>query len=265
LTPLFAFQRNIAGNIILINHPGYAVDSLHNGLIIAYNTPLKINHVLNNTLISFGNGIIVNGKVVKNIVSLKTNVRLNKTAEVEGNVLTVGGVIKAELGAKARGLTISIFKTKLQFSLGFKIFLIYISFITLGLFFNFFFLKNFIYIGEYLKQRFINSFVYGISIIPLSALLAFVLMGTIVGYLFLPALTFIYTFYFFFALYATATVVGEKVVKLFTFKDHPYFEQFIGVSLLFFFFLIPFIGPAITAIILLGGLGGVIKLKFGVR
>lgn len=263
--PLLAWQKTVGDNTLLINHRGYSVKHLKNGVLIAINSPVKIKGFLNGSVFALGKSVIVAGRVNKNIITLRSNVRLKKSALVQGNILSFGGRIIIEQGAAAKGIKLSILKNKSHFSLGFKIFLMYISFIVLGLFYNFFFLNNFIYLGEYIKAKTLKSFFYGLLVLPLAVILTLVLIGTVIGNLFLPALLFIFTFFFFFAFYTVATVLGEQVMKIFTFKDFPYFEQFLGVSTLFCLGLIPIIGIFIFGLFMTIGLGAVLRLRFGVR
>jgi hypothetical protein len=170
-----------------------------------------------------------------------------------------------ELWPAVRDLLVAILNNELHLTLGFKLFLILLSFIILGLFLNFFFQNNFIFIGEYIKNKFSAAFIAGLLVLPLAVLLTLVLIGTTVGVLFIPALLFIFVFYFFFAFYTVALVIGEQFVKAFTFRDHPYFELFCGTNIIFLLLCIPYVGPGLVFIFLLAGLGAVVKLKFGVR
>lgn len=267
LTPLFAFQRHFAGFSLFINHPGYAVKEsfTKNRFIIAYKTPLKINGVLKNSVIAFGNGLIVSGKVQKNIFTINSNVRIKSSGIVEGNIISLGGKIYLEKGAQAKKLNFSILASFLKLTGTLTIFMIYLSFVILGLFFNYYFIKNFVFIGEYIKARFSSCLLIGIITVPLIFILLLAMTGTIIGTIFLPAMIFIFIFYFFFSFYTIAVMIGERFMKIFTFRDRPYFEQFLGITIFFFLFLLPYLGIPLFILLFLTGLGAVVKLRFGVR
>jgi len=267
LAPAAALQRNIAGCSLFINHPGYAVKPSYakKRFIIAYKTPLKISGTLHNSVITVGNGLIVTGKVKKNIIAIKANVRVKKGGVVEGNILSLGGRVILDKGAQAKKINLSVLVSILRLTGTFMIFFMYLSFVILGLFFNYYFMKNFIYVGDYLKNNFSSCFLIGALSVPLIFILTLALTGTIIGSLFLPAMFFIYIFFFFYSFYTVSVMLGERIMKLFTFRNRPYFEQFLGISAFFFLSAIPYLGLPVFLIFLLTGLGGVVKLKFGVR
>ncbi len=267
LSPASALQRHINGFSLFVNHPGYLVkkDFTKKRFIVAYKTPLKINGVLQNSAIIFGNGLIINGKVKKNIFAIKANVRVKQGGVVEGNIVSLGGRVVLEKGALAKKLNLSVLISILRLTGTFMVFFMYLSFVILGLFFNYYFIRNFVYIGDYIKNNFVSCFLVGALAIPLIFLLTLVLTGTIFGSLFLPAMFFIYIFFFFYSFYTISVMLGERIMKVFTFRNRPYFEQFLGVSFFFFLSIIPYLGLPLFVIFLLTGLGGVIKSKFGVR
>ncbi len=265
--PAFSYQKHLVGVSLLVKDKDYVVRSGYakHRFILAITTPVKINGNLENSLISIGSSVVVNGLVKKNIISIKSVVRVSNKGVIRGSVVSFGGQVFLAKGSLAKCLRFDVLLNKLKFSPTLRIFAVYISFVLLGLFFNFYFLKNFIFIGEYLKVRFMPSLLLGLLVLPLAMILALLFTGTVIGILFLPALLFVYIFYFFFSFYAIATLVGEWFVKLFTFRDHPYFEQFLGITLFFFVALVPLLGVPLFSLFLLTGLGAVLKLKFGVR
>jgi len=156
-----------------------------------------------------------------------------------------------------------IMANQLSFIFFLQCLLITFSFVVLGFFFSFFFAKNFIFIGEFLKQRFTYSLIAGFFSILLAILLAFAVVGTMIGILFLPALIFIYLFCAFFSFYTLALTVGEYLVKLISFRDQPYLEIFCGTLLLLISLCVPFIGPSLVMILFTASLGSVLLTKFG--
>lgn len=267
LMPSLAAYHNLAGTVFLSNHKGYALEQekYQNRIIVAYKTPLRIDGVLDSSIIALNSSLIVNGEIRKNIFSFNTNCRVNKGAKINGYFFSFGGKTKLDPLSAARFFNFSFLYNKMTANKGFNLFLVYLSFVLLGLFFNFFFMKNFIFLGEYLKNKFFFSFFSGLLVPLLMSLLAMFFAGTYLGLLFLPALLFIYVFSFFFSFYVLAMFVGEKMVKLFTYRDRPYLEVFWGTSLLYLLLLVNFIGPIIFTVLLLASLSAVLKLKFGVR
>jgi hypothetical protein len=160
---------------------------------------------------------------------------------------------------------IGLMTNRLEFTIGFKLSLLFVSVCILGQFFIYFFVNNFLFIGEYIKSRWVSSFMFGVATIPLAILLGFVTFGTTLGILFLPALLFIFVFTIFFGFYATALVVGEKISKIVTLHDHPARELFLGTLALGILGCIPYIGLGLVTVANLIGIGAVVKLKFGVR
>ncbi|EFK95291.1 membrane protein [sediment metagenome] len=267
LTPLLGFQRHFAGFSVFINHPGYAIkySFTKNRFIIAYQTPLKISGTLGNSIIAIDNGLIVSGKVKKNIIALNSNIRIKSTGVVEGNIISFGGKIILEKGAQAKKLNLLVLITMLKMSGGLAVFMIYLSFVILGLFLNYHFIKNFVYIGDYVKKKFFSALLAGVLVLPLAFLFLLALTGTILGTLLLPVIFFIFILYFIFAFYAVAVMLGEQLMKIFTFRDHPYFEQFLGITIFFFLCLLPYFGFPLFVLFFLTGLGAVVILRFGVR
>jgi len=262
-----AAKKSLGSHLLLINEKGYRLPLLthRSGAIIAFNTPVKIYGSLHSSIFALGSGVIINNSVKKNIITCFSNIRINKNAKVNGSAISIGGRVVIEEGAKVKGLAVAVFKNKLKFkNLFYKPFL-YLSLLFLGLFLNFFFLNNFIYLAEGLKLKFFEYLFYGLLVFPAVGLLFLVLLGTVIGTLILPVLVFISTFMLFFAVYSVSLFIGEKIVKLFSFKDYPYFEQLIGITALFFISMIPVIGKLLVILMIITGLGTTIKNKFGVR
>lgn len=264
---LFSAKSSFAGGVFLYKHKGYALEKekYQNRLVLAYKTPLRIDGVLDASIIALNSSLIVNGEIRKNIFSFNTNCRINKGAKVNGYFFSFGGKTSLDKLSSARCFNFLLLHNKMTSNRGFKFFLVYLSFVLLGMFFNFFFIKNFIFIGEYLKNKFWPALFSGLLVPFLLFFLALLFAGTYFGLLFLPALLFIYVFYFFFAFYVLAMFVGEKMVKLFTYRDRPYLEIFWGTSLLYLLLLVWLIGPLLLICLWLAAASAVLKLKFGVR
>lgn len=143
------------------------------------------------------------------------------------------------------------------------LFWIYLSFVILGLFFLYFLRPNILNVGEYLRVKWPSALVSGFCGLLLAPVVFAALLGTGIGIFLAPVFATLYVFFIFFAFYSAAIMLGETIVKIFTYRDHIYLEMFLGTTTLFFCPFIPYIGRTLFSILFLLGLGGAINQRFG--
>ncbi|MDR1452633.1 MAG: hypothetical protein LBJ25_01460 [Candidatus Margulisbacteria bacterium] len=151
------------------------------------------------------------------------------------------------------------------FNFNSALFWIYLSFAILGFFFLYFLRPNILNVGEYLRVKWPNALVSGFFGLLLAPIVFAALLGTGIGIFLAPVFAALYIFFMLFAFYSAAIMLGETIVKIFTYRDHIYLEIFLGTTTLFFCPFIPYLGRPLFFILLLLGLGGALNQRFGVE
>ncbi|MDR1996947.1 MAG: hypothetical protein LBQ83_01290 [Candidatus Margulisbacteria bacterium] len=144
-----------------------------------------------------------------------------------------------------------------------RIFLVYLSFIVLGFFFLFFCKRNLLNISEYLRLNYRSAVLSGAAGLILTPVLFLALLFTLLGSFLLLAFIFMYCFFLLLAFYSAALLLGEFIMRFFTFRSHLYVELLLGTTVLFFSVFVPLIGGIFFFLLLLLGMGGVLNLRFG--
>ena len=144
-----------------------------------------------------------------------------------------------------------------------EIFLVYLSFVLLGFFFLFFLKPNLLLISEYVRTRYAYAAFGGTAGLILTPVILLALLGTLLGIFLFPAFIFVYILFLLMAFYSAALLIGEFVLRIFTFRDHLYLELLLGTTVLFFGLFIPYAGSFLFLFFLLLGMGGVINTRFG--
>ena len=146
---------------------------------------------------------------------------------------------------------------------GQRLFFCWLSFVILGFCFLFFFRPQLLNISSYMRVDFRSGLLGGTAGLILTPLAIAALCATVLGLFLLPLVLFMYVLLLFFAFYSAALLLGEFLMRIFTFRDHIYLELFLGVTILFFGVFIPYVGILLFLFCLLLGMGGVINTRFG--
>jgi hypothetical protein len=176
-------------------------------------------------------------------------------------VLAEKGLFYGQITTGAALRALANWRNLLNFSN--SLFWIYLSFVILGLFFLYFLRPNILNVGEYLRVKWPNALVSGFFGLFLAPVVFAALLGTVIGIFLAPVFAVWYVFFILFAFYSAAIMLGETIVKIFTYRDHIYLEMFLGATALFFCPFIPYIGRPLFFILLLLGMGGALNQRFG--
>jgi len=244
---------------IYLEDKGIRIESPRRSSQIALFTPLKVNAEVRGFVLSLGEATIVQAKVKRSVVSLFGNIRIQNTSQIDGNVIALFGKVVIEKGAKIKGLKFGINRRLVTpYYLFFP--LIYAAFILLIIPFDFFFRPNLILMEAYLRQRSLESFIYGLFFGFMTFVVFVLLFLTMVGNFLLPLLIPLTVLAFFLALYITAGVIGSVIRP--TYKEQMILEKVIGLSFITILLYIP-LGLILVFLLLSAAYGSVIKNRLG--
>jgi cytoskeletal protein CcmA (bactofilin family) len=255
--------------------------------VLSFGGNIVIKGTVSENVIAFGGTITIEGEVGDSVLGFGSVVILRSTAEIKGDVVSVGGTLKKESGVLIRGDTIffdfaqtadiqKFLKESLLGTFGVSLipFFLILKVITIFLWFilaialTAIFPRQISYASSQIKSSFWPIFGTGLLsiiiytfLIIFSALLSLVLIGIpilicliIIGIV-IKIFGRVILFYFF----------GHALIKAFGSKNpSPLLSAALGCILISFISLIPIFGsPLFTFVISALGWGVVIRTKFG--
>jgi len=252
--------------------------------VITFGGTIIIEGVVNENVMAFGGKIVVAGEVQELVLGIGADIVLKSTAEIDGDVVSLGGSLTKEPGTQIDGDTIYFessedFKTLLREGLLGRVgislipFLIIVKLIMAFIWFILaivlvaVFPRQIAYASNQIKTSFGKIFAAGIlglivyvALIIFAALLSLALIGIpilialiIIGIV-IKVFGQVILFYFF----------GETLLHAFSKKQHsPLLIIITGFFLVTLVGIVPLIGPLLSLVLSLIGWGVVVRTKFG--
>ena len=256
--------------------------------VVGLGGEIFIKGTVKENAMAFGGKIIVEGEVRGSVVGFGAEILLKSTAEVDGDVVSLGGAIKKELGSVIRGDTVQFdlessadiqefFKEGLGGVFGMKIIplLLIIKLFTLFIWFILavllaaVFPRPVAFASSQIRTQFWPVFGTGIlSIIIFTGLVVFsaFLSLVLIGIPILVALVFLGIVIKIFGRVVLFHFFGESLSKAFGSKNPSVIGAVIfGFILVSFIGFIPIFGSLFYFVLSILGWGSVIRTKFGTK
>jgi hypothetical protein len=217
-----------------------------------------------------GGNLTINGEVERSAVAIGGSVILGPRAEVGENVVAIGGSIRKDDRARVRGKSIELRRPAACpltgiFAQGgfFKMFWIlklitFVGFLGLAILAVSVIPAQIGLVSSAIETRLKDSVIWGLAVNILVVPVALLLLVSIVGILLIPLEAFLFLIVSIVGYIALSQFVGKKITIAFNKPGQSIvWETLIGIAVLFFVGVIPFIGWLVKICALVVGTGGV--------
>lgn len=273
--PLYSQGLIIQKNVIV------AEDEVQDN-VISFGGSIHVKGKVRENVIAFGGSILVEGEVGEAVVGFGSHITLKSTARIDGDVVSLGGVLQKDPGVFLRGDTVSfsfdtpedmkkfiregLFGAFIPLLLVIKLISLFIWFI-LALALAALFPRQITFASDQIRRSFGSIFGIGLlsiiiftGLVIFATLLSFILIGipVLITLILLALVIKIFSrvvlFYFF----------GESLTKAFGSKKPSILAAIvIGFLVLSFIGFIPILGGLVGLFLSIIGWGAVIRTKFG--
>jgi len=250
--------------------------------VLAFGSRVIVEGKVQESVVVFGGEIIISGKVGKSVVGFGSRVLIKSTAQIGEDLVVVGGTMEKEPGCRVEEDTVfipsggklvgEIFRKGIFFPLGTLILALKLISLFFGILLTMFvagmFPRQVAFASEKIRQSFwpvlgtglLTMIVY-LGLVILSVALIFLIIGIPLFFLLLLAGMVLKIF----GGTAVAYLFGESFLRAVGTKKMPQviWTAVIGLLIVFFLGLIPFLGFIFSLAVSLVGWGVAIRTRFG--